>query len=77
MKPLVTGHGHKTTFQNDFLNQGTRDDSSYCVVPDAVKFYNDIGGYVSKNKSTMLTELMQLCKNRLEVLKRLLGKSNT
>ncbi|XP_052092722.1 uncharacterized protein LOC127729107 isoform X2 [Mytilus californianus] len=45
VRPLVTSHGHKTTFQNDFFEQGTRDDSPYCVVPDALTFYKDIGGY--------------------------------
>ncbi|CAC5373933.1 EGT2 [Mytilus coruscus] len=45
VRPLVTSHGHKTTFQNDFFEQGTRDDSPYCVAPDALTFYKDIGGY--------------------------------
>jgi hypothetical protein len=29
-----------------FGYKGTRDDSTYCTVPEAIKFYNAIGGYV-------------------------------
>lgn len=47
VRPIVTSHGYKTTFQNDFFKQGTRDDSPYCVVPEAIQFYKDLGGYVS------------------------------
>ncbi|VDI52311.1 Hypothetical predicted protein [Mytilus galloprovincialis] len=45
VRPIVTSHGYKTTFQNDFFKQGTRDDSPYCVVPEAIQFYKDLGGY--------------------------------
>lgn len=47
VKPVVTSHGHKTSFQHDFFCQGTRDETPFCVAPEAIKFYNAIGGYVS------------------------------
>lgn len=45
VKPVVTSHGHKTSFQHDFFCQGTRDETPFCVAPEAIKFYNAIGGY--------------------------------
>ena len=45
VKPLVTSFGYNTSFQDGFGYKGTRDDSPYCTVPEAIKFYNAIGGY--------------------------------
>jgi hypothetical protein len=42
LKPLLK----KVEFQDGFGSKGTRDDSPYCTVPEAIKFYNAIGGYV-------------------------------
>jgi hypothetical protein len=48
VKSLVTSFGYNTSFQDGFGYKGTRDDSPYCTVPEAIKFYNAIGGYVSQ-----------------------------
>ena len=47
VKPLVTSFGYNTSFQDGFGYKGTRDDSPYYTVPEAIKFYNAIEGYVS------------------------------
>lgn len=46
VEPAITGHGYKASFQKDFYNQATRDETPFCVVPEAVKFYKELGGYV-------------------------------
>ncbi|XP_071130960.1 uncharacterized protein [Mytilus edulis] len=45
VKPLVTSFRYFEGFHNMFHTQGTRDTSVFCVVPEAIKFYSDIGGY--------------------------------
>ena len=49
VKPLVTSFGYNTGFQDGFRYKGTSDDTPYCTVPEVIKFYNAIGGYVSNH----------------------------
>nr|XP_022320532.1 hercynylcysteine sulfoxide lyase-like isoform X3 [Crassostrea virginica] len=42
--PLVTSHMYKKGVQLEYFMQGTRDNIPYFLVPDALEFYNEIGG---------------------------------
>ena len=44
--PLVTSHMYKKGVQLEYFMQGTRDNIPFFLVPDALKFYNEIGGMV-------------------------------
>lgn len=44
--PLVTSHMYKKGVQLEYFMQGTRDNIPYFLVPDALEFYNEIGGMV-------------------------------
>ncbi|XP_062566739.1 uncharacterized protein LOC134229054 [Saccostrea cucullata] len=45
--PLVTSVTYRQGFQSEFMMQGTRDNIPYYLVPEALKFFKDIGGMVS------------------------------
>lgn len=47
--PLVTSHMYKKGVQLEYFMQGTRDNIPYFLVPDALEFYNEIGGMVKMN----------------------------
>ncbi|KAJ8299890.1 hypothetical protein KUTeg_021409, partial [Tegillarca granosa] len=42
--PLVTSHNYQRGNFLSFFMQGTRDDTPYICVPEALKFYKDMGG---------------------------------
>ncbi|XP_033729509.1 hercynylcysteine sulfoxide lyase-like [Pecten maximus] len=44
VRPLVTSWYYLKEFTMEFFMQGTRDDCAYIAVPDALKFYEDLGG---------------------------------
>jgi selenocysteine lyase/cysteine desulfurase len=44
--PLVTSHMYNKGVQLEYRVQGTRDDIPYFLVPDAIEFYQEIGGWV-------------------------------
>ena len=46
-KPLLASSLYLDGYPYEFYVQGTRDNTSYCVVPEAFKFYQDLGGLVS------------------------------
>ncbi|XP_076090313.1 uncharacterized protein LOC143062532 [Mytilus galloprovincialis] len=43
--PVVTSLGYRMSLTDSFINQGTRDDSAYSVVPEAIHFHRIIGGF--------------------------------
>ncbi|XP_063422562.1 uncharacterized protein LOC134707021 isoform X3 [Mytilus trossulus] len=43
--PVVTSLGYQTSLTDSFINQGTRDDSAYSVIPEAIHFHRKIGGF--------------------------------
>ena len=47
VQPLVTAESYMPSIQSEFFWQGSRTCSPYCVIPEAIKFHNDIGGCVS------------------------------
>uniref|UniRef100_K1QLG5 Isopenicillin N epimerase n=1 Tax=Magallana gigas TaxID=29159 RepID=K1QLG5_MAGGI len=42
--PLVTSYMYDKGFQLEYGQQGTRDDTPYFLIPDAIQFYKDMGG---------------------------------
>ncbi|XP_060069759.1 uncharacterized protein LOC132549804 isoform X2 [Ylistrum balloti] len=44
VSPLVTSTNYSKSLDLQFFMQGTRDDCPYFCLPEALKFYNDIGG---------------------------------
>ena len=52
-RPVVTSHCYnQKPWQMDFFYQATRDSTTYMVVKDAVKFYEDLGGLVGRHPSS-------------------------
>ena len=47
VNPLVVSHNHFLSYQERFVQQGTRDYTPYCTAPVALEFYDKIGGLVS------------------------------
>lgn len=45
--PLVTSHMYKKGVQLEYFMQGTRDNIPYFLVPEALKFFSEIGGMVN------------------------------
>lgn len=45
--PLLISLQYKKGFQREFKIQGTRDNIPYLLVPEVLKFFEDIGGLVS------------------------------
>lgn len=45
VKPALLGLSYNSSFQKDFLDQGCCDETPFCVVPEAIQFYKEIGGY--------------------------------
>ncbi|VDH92280.1 hercynylcysteine sulfoxide lyase [Mytilus galloprovincialis] len=43
--PVVTSIGYQMSLTDSFINQGTRDDSAYSVVPESIHFHRKIGGF--------------------------------
>lgn len=44
--PLLISLQYKKGYQKEFKIQGTRDNIPYLVVPEVLKFFEDIGGLV-------------------------------
>lgn len=63
--PLVTSYMYDKGFQLEYGQQGTRDDTPYFLIPDAIQFYKDMGGRVSTvNKllfaATLFRDLLEI-----------------
>ncbi|XP_062605854.1 uncharacterized protein LOC134267658, partial [Saccostrea cucullata] len=65
--PLVTSVTYREGFQSEFMMQGTRDNIPYYLVPDALKFFKDIGGMEKINRYTenLLEKACLLLEERL------------
>ena len=42
--PIATSHNYKNDFQERFFDQGTDDITNYLIVPEALDYYQSIGG---------------------------------
>ena len=42
--PIATSHNYKCDFQERFFDQGTDDITNYLIVPEALNYYQSIGG---------------------------------
>ena len=49
IKPSVVSHFHGVGLHKDFCVRGTRDDTAYYTIGEALSFCNSLGGWVSKN----------------------------
>ncbi|XP_048727470.2 uncharacterized protein LOC125645721 [Ostrea edulis] len=65
--PLVTSHMYKNGIQLEYRVQGTRDDIPYLLVPDSIKFYQDVGGRdkIVQYTTTLLDKASALIAERL------------
>ena len=60
-KPLLASSCYLDGYPYEFYVQGTRDGTPYCVVPEAFKFYQDLGGLVSSVLHTLTNNFNPLC----------------
>ena len=47
-QPMLASTCHHEGFPHNFFTQATRDYTPYCIVPEAFKFHESLGGRVSK-----------------------------
>lgn len=47
--PVVTSYYDKEVVYKNFFYQGTGDNSTYYSTAEALKFYQEIGGYVNES----------------------------
>ncbi|XP_021365491.1 probable L-cysteine desulfhydrase, chloroplastic [Mizuhopecten yessoensis] len=61
VRPLVTSWYYLKEFTMEFFMQGTRDDCAYVTVPDALQFYDDLGGMtaITGHNSSLLDILTE------------------
>ncbi|XP_034305449.2 uncharacterized protein [Magallana gigas] len=66
--PLVTSHMYNKGFQLEYGQQGTRDDTPYFLIPDAIQFYKDMGGMdkIVKYTKKLLDDACRMMAERLQ-----------
>ncbi|XP_052695854.1 uncharacterized protein LOC128174315 [Crassostrea angulata] len=66
--PLVTSYMYDKGFQLEYGQQGTRDDTPYFLIPDAIQFYKDMGGRerITKYTKELLDSACKMIAERLQ-----------
>ena len=59
--PIATSHNYNRDFQENFFDVGTDDLTNYLIVPEALAYYNKLGGRMAlTNHASNLLEIINL-----------------